>query len=102
VTEIADGWYGFRLIQADQAQDVPGLDELARYVDRGMVPRAARYLVAYRRLDAPYPDAVIAVQLHPRTAEDWRRGDTAAAHEVAEALEHGYRTLMARERGEEV
>lgn|SRR5215813_14433772 len=96
------GWYGIKLIAASQASEVPGLEELATYVRLGMLARDGCYLVARRRTDAPYPDAVVAVALDPATLAAWRRGDRSAAAWVAEELERGYAAVMDRERGKAV
>ena len=81
------GWYGLRFIDADQAVHVRGLGEIAARVAVGALPPRTPIFVGYKRMDAPYPDAVVAVPTDEATARATMAGDVATLADLLEALE---------------
>lgn len=88
--ERADRWYDFRFIQADQAKDVPGLREIADRVTFGGLAPNTPVLYAYRRTDAPYPDAVIGLPVDHATVVDVRNRDADTILGLLDALEDAF------------
>jgi hypothetical protein len=89
-------WYGHRLISADAAKDVPGLKEIADLVTFGRLPPSTPVFYAFRRTDAPYPDACVALIVDARTVRDFERGDDTTVLELLDGLEDAYEQFMAR------
>jgi hypothetical protein len=91
-----DGWFDFKLIDASSARGIPGLEEIAAQVDKGVLPPNTPVFTAVKRNDAPYPDVRIGVPLEVEEVRAWRWGDRSVAKDIAEALEDAYTLFMAR------
>lgn len=90
------GWYDFKILDASEARGIPGLEEIAALVDKGVMPANTPVFSAVRRNDAPYPDVRIGVPLEVEEVRAWRWGDRSVAADVAEALEDSYAAFMAQ------
>ena len=97
-TPKRDGWYGYKFIQADQAKEVPGLREIADAVTYGGMPPNTPVFYAFRRTDAPYPDACVALPVDRATVTAVQRGDRTTVLELLDALEDAFDQWFAQVR----
>jgi len=99
------GFTGAVLIQASDAEHVPGLGDLAARVRAGLVPPTTPEVVADRDPGGGYPTVRVAVAVDHLDALLLARGHQGAARDVADALEDAFDDFMdrlRRERFEEV
>lgn len=91
-----DGWYDFKIVDASEARGIPGLEEIAALVDKGVMPANTPVFTAVKRTDAPYKDVRVGVPLEVEEVRAWRYGDRSVAADIAEALEESYAAFMAQ------
>lgn len=89
-----DGWYGFRFVQADQAKDVPGLQEIADHVAHRGMPPGTPVFYAFKRTDAGYPDVCIGLPVDRATVTEVQRGNRTIVLELLDGLEDAYEQFM--------
>lgn len=90
------GWHSFKLIQADQAHEIKGLEEIAANVRAGNIAPTTPVFVATHVGEGGYKEVRIGVPLEHEEVTAWRRGDRSMAREIAEALEDAYEGFMAQ------
>lgn len=82
-----DGWYGARIIDAGEAYRHKGLQEQAALVKAGGLHPRTPLFVVWKRLDAPYPDACVAVPTDEATARAVLAGDPSSLADLLEDAE---------------
>lgn len=88
------GWHAVALVQADQAQHVPGLQEIGAHVRAGTIRPDTSILHALRDPGGGYPAVRAAVILTDAEVLALRHGDASVARDVVEALEEAYDELL--------
>jgi hypothetical protein len=86
------------LIQAAEAEDVPGLGDLAQNVRDGLVPPTTPHVVSVKQPGGGYPPVAVAVPLANADAALLLAGDLVTARDVVEALVEAFDGFLVQAR----
>lgn len=96
------GWYGLMIIDASNAEQHRGLQEIAAMVRAGALAPDTPVIVGTKRMDAPYPDVVVANPTDEASARAVMAGDPSVLADLLEGLEETLEDFLAQVKANKV